>query len=247
MFPRVSAIANGVLPHDCLEMGARSGDRLTLEARSTDAFRGSSTSDRDGQSIGVICRTRDLKTPNRSLGFCGSRRRCRLPIGHQWRTAALNRLTLGFFSKQVDAYGHRMCPPRARLRNTRAGRSHEQVARPSGSGSKRGCAPSGSSTLEKMTAVADPNQGVDRRSADRCLARVLRKATSGSHRNDVCLQGESGTGKEVVARLSRASPRSAGPFVAINCAALPDTIIESELFGYERGAFTGASGQAWPD
>jgi two-component system response regulator AtoC len=72
------------------------------------------------------------------------------------------------------------------------------------------------------------------------LERTLRRAADGIA--TVLVRGESGTGKELVARLVHEfSPRRAGPYVKVHCAALPDQLLESELFGYERGAFTGAT------
>ena len=72
------------------------------------------------------------------------------------------------------------------------------------------------------------------------LCRTIEKVASSTA--TVMLLGESGTGKEVLAQgLHQASPRRAGRFVAINCAAIPESLLESELFGYEKGAFTGAA------
>lgn len=72
------------------------------------------------------------------------------------------------------------------------------------------------------------------------VCRTIEKVASSNA--TVMLLGESGTGKEVLARgLHQSSPRKSGKFVAINCAAIPENLLESELFGYEKGAFTGAA------
>ena len=110
------------------------------------------------------------------------------------------------------------------------------------------CAPSGRRTESRGLYI--PARGSDRRpgldelaGADpvmgenvRCAKRVV------DRRIAIMLRGETGTGKEVFARaIHAASARARAPFVAVNCAAIPETLIEAELFGYKPGAFTGAS------
>jgi DNA-binding NtrC family response regulator len=107
--------------------------------------------------------------------------------------------------------------------------------------------------IEEKRRLADENEGlrsyiapdadediVGTSSAVERLREVIRGLSASDA--SVLIRGESGTGKELVARaIHRSSSRAAGPFIAINCAAIPESLLESELFGYEKGAFTGAT------
>ncbi|MFK7984569.1 MAG: sigma-54-dependent transcriptional regulator [Sandaracinaceae bacterium] len=90
--------------------------------------------------------------------------------------------------------------------------------------------------------VEEPRPGLGASAAmQEVSARIERAARANS---TVLIRGESGSGKEVAARaIHTASPRADGPFIPVHCAALPDNLLESELFGYEKGAFTGAAHQ----
>ncbi len=127
--------------------------------------------------------------------------------------------------ESLAAYGA-LALERARLQERRAAREADARSRLEAE----------NSALKARLALARPiGQSPKMR---RLLETVRRVAPSDA---TVCLRGETGTGKEVLARYLHAlSPRAAGPFVIVDCGALPEPLIESELFGHERGAFTGA-------
>jgi len=251
LFDRVSALAKKVLPHDALSMPVVLPDGRQARRYATSGF------DRGAPEIisvpdeywapdfeydlidDLSIRPEPHNTAGAALGF---RSALRVPIRFDGRFAAglafLSRRTGAF--KQSDVLVARRIADRIALRLT--GERQVEASRRADEASAR------ASRLEsRVRALSDE---LDARTGYRRVVgqsaswkQVLTQATQvASTDTTVLLLGESGTGKEVVARfLHRASPRCDGPFIALNCAALPEHLLEAELFGYERGAFTGAT------
>ena len=252
VFPQVSEIANKVLPHDLLTMMFDDRGQILIEVASSDGLRElapliktSEPKPKDGFIV-----VDDFMTATLPITEPADLRERIVAAGYRSFLAVFTRardqeMGLGFWSKRAHAFGPQDVPVARRLADHVAlAVSHEQLA-------------DAARQVAEVQARAERLESrvqslVEELESKTSHARVvgrspewidaLKKATQvAATETTVLLTGESGTGKEVIARfIHRASARKGGPFIALNCAALPEQLLESELFGYERGAFTGA-------
>jgi two-component system response regulator FlrC len=253
VFPRISSIIRRVLAHD----------RLTMTFHDRDGYVGLQVSS-DGLSPGftrvrvseeILSRPFVLMPELSAEALAGYRpveaRTALLASGFRSflavnLTARDQRMGVEFWSNQVNGFTLADVPLARHVASCLAlAVSHEQLVEVSREAEERRVRPHRSeahpaTTYELRERPRGPRRIVGQSSQ---WTSVLRAATRVAETDaTVLLIGESGTGKEVVARLiHEVSARRRGPFVAVNCAALPEQLLESELFGFERGAFTGAT------
>ena len=255
VFDQLSTAVGGILPHDRMALGLFSPDRKTIRIH---AYTGRSL-DALPETIPVDDGTREsadwtfflVRDIRREPGCCtekyelmkqdGMRSLLRVPIRLEGEIVG----GLNFLSRNVAQYREEDAEIARRIADQVAlVLSHEKIAeeaRIAAEARDEAVRLEGrvAALTEQLASMGGAPQIIGKSKGWREVLDLVSKVAPTEA--TVLLTGESGTGKEVVAHaIHAASPRSGKPFLALNCAALPEQLLESELFGYERGAFTGA-------